>query len=150
MRDASRRADRSERRGGLPNALFVVAAAEALPYELDGQACHLSVTLPWGSLLRGLLTADAGILAGLHRICAPGAGVELLLSLTPRDGAGYGMVLDMASLSRLGASYERCGFDMVAMCPATASDVAATHSTWAKRLGVGRERPAWRVGLVRR
>ena len=67
---------------GLANALFVVAAAEALPPELDG--------------LADLAGASAG-----HGLAVTGAR------------------------------------------PATPADVAASHSTWGKRLGAGRHRPAW-------
>jgi 16S rRNA (adenine(1408)-N(1))-methyltransferase len=44
MAEAARRAAAKPSRGGLPNALFVVAAVEALPPELTGLAylvtCH--------------------------------------------------------------------------------------------------------------
>src|SRR5690242_7816867 len=85
MADASRRAARPARKGGLPNALFVVAGAEALPCELTGLASTLTVQFPWGSLLRGLLQAEASILDGIVRVCRPGAGVSLLLSVAERD-----------------------------------------------------------------
>ena len=66
MAEASRRAARPARRGGLPNALFVVAAAEALPPELDGVADVVTIQLPWGSLLRGALALDEDV-AARHR-----------------------------------------------------------------------------------
>ena len=46
MVEASRRAARATKRGGLSNALFVVAAAEAVPAELDGRADALTVHFP--------------------------------------------------------------------------------------------------------
>jgi 16S rRNA (adenine(1408)-N(1))-methyltransferase len=46
MANASRRAAGSPKRGGLPNALFVVAAAEALPAELHGTADVLTAHFP--------------------------------------------------------------------------------------------------------
>jgi 16S rRNA (adenine(1408)-N(1))-methyltransferase len=73
MAVASRRAAAAPRRGGLPNALFVVAAAEALPPELDGLADTVTVHFPWGSLLRGLLRADPAVMTGLTRLMRPGA-----------------------------------------------------------------------------
>jgi hypothetical protein len=67
MADASRRAARPVKRGGLPNALFVVAAAENLPSELGGWAEAVTVHFPWGSLLRGLLAGPHGSRRGAPR-----------------------------------------------------------------------------------
>ena len=73
MATASRRAAARPSRGGLPNALFVVAAVEATPAELDGVADLVTVHFPWGSLLRGLLGADPAIMSSLTRVLRPSA-----------------------------------------------------------------------------
>ena len=57
MLHAAVRAGRPRKHGALANARFVVAAAEALPPELDGLVGELTVHFPCGSLLRGLLVA---------------------------------------------------------------------------------------------
>jgi 16S rRNA (adenine(1408)-N(1))-methyltransferase len=143
MAQASRRAAASPRRGGLPNALFVVAAAEALPPELDGLAGAVTVHFPWGSLLRGLLRADPAVMAGLTRVMRPGAALKLLLSSTDRDrGAGVAPLGEPA-VRALAAVYAGWGLAVTEARPATAADVAAAHSTWGKRLGAGGQRPAW-------
>jgi 16S rRNA (adenine(1408)-N(1))-methyltransferase len=143
MAEASRRAGRRPERGGLPNALFVVAAAEALPPELAGLAGLVTVHFPWGSLLRGLLAADPAILAGLVRVMRPGATLSVLLSVTGRDhGTGAGPVGER-TLADLAAPYCRHGLTVTRVRPATAADVAAGRSTWGKRLGAGTRRPAW-------
>src|SRR4030088_863827 len=85
MAEASRRAARGIRRGGLANAQFVVASAESLPLEISGVATSLTVHFPWGSLLNGLISADPAMLAGLVRMALPGATLTLLLSVTERD-----------------------------------------------------------------
>ena len=46
MAVASRRAAATPRRGGLPNALFVVAAVEALPPELNGLTNAVTIHFP--------------------------------------------------------------------------------------------------------
>jgi 16S rRNA (adenine(1408)-N(1))-methyltransferase len=143
MAAASRRAARRPERGGLPNALFVVAAAEALPPELDGLADRVTVHFPWGSLLRGLLAADPQVMAGLVRVMRPGAALSLLVSSTARDrGAGVGPV-DERALAALAVDYGRHGLAVTGVRPATPADVAAARSTWGKRLGAGARRPAW-------
>jgi hypothetical protein len=40
--------------------------------------------------------------------------------------------------------------ELCALWVATADEIAATGSTWARRLRVGRERMAWRLELRRR
>jgi 16S rRNA (adenine(1408)-N(1))-methyltransferase len=143
MATASRRAAATPRRGGRPNALFVVAAAQALPRELDGVADLVTVHFPWGSLLRGLLAADPAMLAALTRVLRPGATLSMLLSSTDRDhGAGVAP-LRQETLQALAGAYGRHGLAVTAARPATAADVAAAHSTWGKRLGAGAGRPAW-------
>jgi 16S rRNA (adenine(1408)-N(1))-methyltransferase len=143
MAEASRRAGRRPERGGLANALFVVAAAEALPPELDGLADLVTVHFPWGSLLRGLLAAEPAVLAGLARIMRPGGSLRLLVSATARD-AGAGVTpLQESDLAALAGAYAGHGLAVTGARPATPADVAASHSTWGKRLGAGRHRPAW-------
>lgn len=143
MAAASRRAGATPRRGGLPNALFVVAAAEALPRELDGVADLVTVHFPWGSLLRGLLGADPATMTGLTRVMRPGATVSMLLSATVRDrGAGVAPIQE-ATFHAVAGAYGRYGLVITQARPATAADVAAARSTWGKRLGAGVQRPVW-------
>ena len=143
MAEASRRAARRTGRGGLPNALFVVAAAEALPHELDGLADRVTVHFPWGSLLRGLLAADPAILDGLVRVMRQGATLSMLVSSTARErGAGV-EPLDEHALAALAVDYGRSGLEVTRTRPATPADVAASRSTWGRRLGAGAQRPAW-------
>jgi 16S rRNA (adenine(1408)-N(1))-methyltransferase len=149
MAESSRRAARSAKRGSPPNALFVVAAAEALPAELDGRADALTVHFPWGSLLRGLLDADAAIVAGIARITRPGATVTLLLSVTEHDRSVGRVSLDERTFTSLAPSYAAHSLLLREARPATADDLARAHSTWAKRLGAGRDRPVWLVRFQR-
>jgi 16S rRNA (adenine(1408)-N(1))-methyltransferase len=143
MTAASARAAAKPGRGGFPNALFVVAAVEALPCELDGVAGLVTVHFPWGSLLRGLLGAEPATMAGLTRILRPGAALSLLVSSTVRDrGAGVAP-LTATTMQALAGSYAAWGLAVTDLRPATAADVAAAHSTWGKRLAAGARRPAW-------
>jgi 16S rRNA (adenine(1408)-N(1))-methyltransferase len=143
MATASRRAAARPSRGGLPNALFVVAAAEALPAELDGVAGLVTVHFPWGSLLRGLLGADPAIMSGLTRVLRPGATLQLLVSSTVRDRGAGAAPIQAATLDTLAESYATWGLAVTRLRPATVADVAAAHSSWGKRLGAGTRRPAW-------
>lgn len=149
MIDASRRASRPERRGGRANALFVVAAAEALPVELHGFANELTIHFPWGSLLRGLLLADPAIMRNLVAITRPGAVISLLLSVTEHDRAQGLQPITAAGIDGLGRRYAECGLTVIEARPATREDVVAVHSSWAKRLGAGAHRATWLVRMSR-
>jgi 16S rRNA (adenine(1408)-N(1))-methyltransferase len=149
MAEASRRAARPVKRGGVPGALFVVAPAEALPAELDGRADALTVQFPWGSLLRGVLDADPAIVGGIARVTRPGATVTLLLSVTERERSIGRVSLDERELWALAPGYAAQGLRLCDARPATADQIAQAHSTWAKRLGAGTSRPAWLVRFER-
>jgi len=149
MMKSTQRAARAAGRGGLPNALFVVAGAEALPAELAGCADELTVHFPWGSLLRGLLRADPAIVAGMARVTRPHATVTLLLSVTEHDRATVPISLDERTFAGLAPRYADHGLLLSAVQPATVEQVARSHSTWAKRLGAGHARPAWFVRFHR-
>ncbi len=55
LADASRRA---ARRGGLPNALFLVGDARESLDALRGRLAEVRIVLPWGSLLRPILEGE--------------------------------------------------------------------------------------------
>jgi 16S rRNA (adenine(1408)-N(1))-methyltransferase len=143
MAAASRRAVARPSRGGLPNALFVVAAAEALPAELDGVADLVTVHFPCGSLLRGLLGAEQATMTGLTRVLRPGGALQLLVSSTARDHSAGVAPIQAATLQALAESYATWGLAVTKLRQATVADVAAAQSTWGKRLGAGTRRPAW-------
>ncbi|WP_425300389.1 hypothetical protein [Nocardia wallacei] len=144
MAESSRKAARA--RQGLPNAVFVAAAAEKPPPELDGVADELTVLFPWGSLLRGLLTADPAVLDGVARLMKSGAALDILLSVVERDGLpGLPAISGPETLSALADSYAAHGLSVTAIRPVTPDEVAAVGSSWGKRLGAGTRRPVWRI-----
>jgi 16S rRNA (adenine(1408)-N(1))-methyltransferase len=151
MAEASRRAARPAAKGGLPNALFVVAAAESPPPELRARASLVSVLFPWGSLLRGILGLDQRAAGGLVALVAPNGAIDALVSVTPRDGIDGIRSLDRAALDRLAATFGRSGFELTSAAPASPADVRATGSTWGRRLvAAGADRPVWRLSLSRK
>src|SRR5512146_2508290 len=80
MRELSARAARKPARGGLPNALYAVASVELLPGELRGIASEIFVTLPWGSLMRGLILAEPVVLDGIASLARAGAELRIVLN----------------------------------------------------------------------
>ena len=151
MAETSRRTARSPRRGGLPNALFAVAAAEQPPLELYGRADELTILFPWGSLLRGALALpDASAAsAGIAALVARGGTIRILVSVDARDRLGL-PPFAAADRERLAAGWRCHGLEVCAFEPATDAEVRASGSTWARRLRAGRDRMAWRLDLHRR
>jgi 16S rRNA (adenine(1408)-N(1))-methyltransferase len=137
MAEASRRAARPARRGGRPNACFIVAAAEAPPAAIQGIADLVTVRFPWGSLLRGCVGQDAAVAAGVAELLAPGGTLELLLAPASQDGlegvpTAVGEVVAAAA-----TAFEPFGLAVATGRIASAAEVVASGSTWAKRLGRG-------------
>lgn len=151
MAEASLRAARSPARGGLPNALFVLAAVESPPTELCGRADLVTVTLPWGSLLRGALALDDEAAAGIAGLVAPGGTVEALISIADRDAARLGVApLAPSDRGAIADRWARHGLVVDAFELAGAQTVAAAGSTWARRLTAGgrtADRAIWRLSL---
>jgi len=135
MADVSRRAARPIRNGGIPNALFVVAAAESPPPEL-----------------RGVLGLDDRVAVGLASLVHHDDGaVEALVSVTPRDGIEGAGSPDGTALDRLSAAHGRSGLELVSAAHASVEEVRASRSTWARRLlAAGADRPVWRLSHRRR
>lgn len=131
LRDGARAALRRK----LRNVLLVVTAIEALPSELDGRADEITVNFPWGSLLRGIAHAEATVLEPLARLAKPEACVRVLLSVETNDRASGLPPLDVPALAACSAAYLRAGFAVVRCARATRAEIAASGSSWAKRLG---------------
>jgi 16S rRNA (adenine(1408)-N(1))-methyltransferase len=148
MRDASRRSARAQARGGLSNAMFVVAAAEALPPELAGRADLVHVTLPWGSLLRGVAHPESWAVDALRGLLRPRGHVRMLLSIADRDRRSGMQPFRDDDAQALATRYRDRGWRALDVRPATRDDVAATGSAWAKRLGVPERRSAWWLELA--
>jgi 16S rRNA (adenine(1408)-N(1))-methyltransferase len=123
-------------RNALPNALYIIANAQALPCELYGLATHVTINFPWGSLLNGLLTGDPTLLGGLAAIARPGAILVVRLNGGALAEAGWGLEDGGERVhQRLCVS----GFGMRPTVALTARDLRTCPTTWAKRLAFGRD-----------
>jgi 16S rRNA (adenine(1408)-N(1))-methyltransferase len=127
MADASRRAVCAHRKAGRSNVYFLAADVAALPPDLHGFARLVTVHFPWGSLLRSALSADPAV----TRLVAPDGWLRLLISASERDARAGGAIVNPAELA---AVYERAGFRVAEVRPATLEDARDAHSAWGKRL----------------
>jgi len=145
----SMKATRKPNKGGLPNAMFVQAAVEDLPQELNGVADEIHIHFPWGSLLRAVATADAEILSSLRRISAPGCLLEMVIGIDPERDKTEIERLDIPELtpvflhSYLIPKYKAAGFDLLDCEILTGSEWSQLETSWAKRLRGNDQRHVW-------
>ena len=137
----SEKIHRKPEKGGLPNILFLQAAVEDLPAELDGVADEIHVHFPWGSLLRALLLGDQTVLGHLRRLCAAGALLEIIIGLDAERDRTELERLQIRQFSVehvdsvLVQSYRQVGFEIMERGERLPSDWPDLQSSWARRLG---------------
>ncbi len=102
MAELAAKAGRKPARGGLPNVLYVVASIERVPEELRGVADEILVTLPWGSLMRGLIVGDDIVLDGVASLARDGAALRIVLNTRIFDDP---VPLDLRDLPELTPDY---------------------------------------------
>ena len=143
MADSSRRAAAAVKRGGVPNAIFLAAPAEELPGPLARGVDLITIALPWGSLMRAILTADAAFLRNMSGTLKPEGQVELLISATERDAAAGMTLLSAADAEALATRLRAGCMEVLGFRTAGVSDVDRLSSAWARRLRIPGSRAAW-------
>ena len=137
---------RKPAKGGLPNVLFLQAAIENLPAELDGLADEIHIHFPWGSLLRAVATGDADVLSKLRRICAPACLLEIVI--------GLDLERDRTEIERLGLPalsneyletvlidrYRAAGFEVLEKGALSQADWSHLQTSWARKLSGNADR----------
>lgn len=143
----SEKIHRKPAKGGAPNVLFVQAALEDLPPELDGVADEVHVHFPWGSLLRAVAMGDVALLRNLRRICSEGALLEVVIGIDPARDQSEIDRLGLTSLSiefmdeQLVPNYAASGFEIIERGIIAASEWPEFNTSWAKRLQGNEQRP---------
>jgi 16S rRNA (adenine(1408)-N(1))-methyltransferase len=146
----SMRATRNPTKGGLPNALFLHAAVEKLPAELDAVARRIHVYFPWGSLLKSVATIDPEFLISLRRVSSADCVLEIVIGIDPeRDGSeierlGLPYIDDEYVNGSLVPKYAAFGFELLEHRMLDATEWTRLGSSWAKKLSANKHR------LVRR
>lgn len=140
LRKISMKATRQPAKGGAPNLIFVQAAIEDLPAELNDTADEIHIHFPWGSLLRAVATGDAEILKNLRRISARGCLLEVVIGIDPARDQSEIVRLDLPALSAnyiktvLAPKYETAGFRVRESGMVAPADWSQIKSSWARRL----------------
>ena len=144
--DACRENLRANSQVKLPNALFIIASAQALPHELHGLASHISINFPWGSLLESLLKGDACLINGLLSVMRPCASMDILLNGEALSTAGWTLEAGANQIERVLSSV---GWTRKSHTCLDAHVLRSIPTTWAKRLAFGRDPRAIRLSLQR-
>ena len=136
----SMKATRKPAKGGLPNAMFVQAAAEDLPEEFEGVANEIHIHFPWGSLLSAVATADPRVVSGLRRAAAADCILEVVIGIDP--------VRDRSEIKRLNIpdftesyirnslvpAYERLGFRLIEHGTLGPAEWPRLTTSWVRKL----------------
>jgi 16S rRNA (adenine(1408)-N(1))-methyltransferase len=141
MAETSRRADRR----GPGNALFLASGVEGLGASpLAGRADLVTVLFPWGSLLRGALGLDDAALSGIASLVMPGGRVEVLASVVPSDRVAGLDRLEEPGGAAIRDAWRAARLELTSCRRASPDEIAASGSTWARRLRAdGDTRPVW-------
>lgn len=140
LEKVSEKIHRKPAKGGAPNVLFVSAAVEELPAELDGIANEVHVHFPWGSLLRAFASGDVTVLQAVRRICYREALLEVVIGLDPQRDRTEIVRLGIEAPSLdfiddvLGPKYRIAGFEITERGRISGSDWPEFKSAWGKRL----------------
>jgi 16S rRNA (adenine(1408)-N(1))-methyltransferase len=138
----------------VPNALYVQGAVEQLPAELCGIADAVYVTLPWGSLMRGIILGDAAVLRAMGSLARPNAEIRVVLNTrifeepVPIDARDLPEVTPEYVRS-LAPSFAAAGLAIEEARTMPADEVAVLETTWAKRLSHRQPPPSVYVRLRR-
>jgi 16S rRNA (adenine(1408)-N(1))-methyltransferase len=133
-------------KGGVPNVLFLQAAVENLPPELNGVACEIHIQFPWGSLLKGVASGDELVLKNLRRLCQSEARLNVIIGL---DAERDHSELKRLGLPELSASYLECelvsryeanGFKVEDCGILSSAEWPEIESSWAAKLRQSRTR----------
>ena len=146
LEKVSEKVHRKPAKGGLPNVLFIQAAVEDLPPELDGVADEVHVHFPWGSLLRAVAVGDQNVLRNLRRVCSPDALLEVVIGVDPERDRSEIERLGLRPISTehidsiLAPKYRSAGFEICERGTILPSEWPELQTSWAKRLKGNRSR----------
>lgn len=147
MGESARRANRRPDKGGRPNLLFVRASVEQVPEELRACADTVTVMLPWGRLLEGIVLGDEAVWRGLASLAHPRGRFEITLngeiweSSTPARYADLPVPTPEYVARVVAPAAATVGIELGPARLLDAEEAKALPSTWARKLGHGRPHP---------
>jgi 16S rRNA (adenine(1408)-N(1))-methyltransferase len=147
MGEVANKAMRKPERGGRPNLVLLRASIEEPPTELHWIADEVTVVLPWGRLLEGIVCPDDVIPRGLARLCRTGARVSITLNgeiwveSTPARFRDLPAATPEHVAAVVAPGFAEAGIELSPARWLAADETKAISSTWARKLGHGRAHP---------
>ena len=144
MTETAVRAARKPAKGGAPNLVLVNSAIETVPAALHGVADDVTVLMPWGKLLRGVVLGEQDVLSGLRSVAKAGAPLEISIGTSIwRDPIPL-EIRDLPELTPqtvvstgLGDRLAAFGWEVADVRLVPHTDLDTISSSWARRLGSG-------------
>ncbi len=127
----------------MPNVLFIQAAVENLPEELNAAANEIHIHFPWGSLLRAVVSGDETVFDSLRRICALECLFEIVIGIDEERDKSEIERLELSQLSSdyladiLVPKYEAAGFKFFEKGVLDSFDWSKLETSWARKLKGG-------------
>lgn len=147
VEETARKAARPPRKGGTPNVLYVHASAEAPPPELHGRADGVTVILPWGRLMVGLLFPVGEVLDGLRLLGHVDTGFRAVINAevwgdpVPIEARDLPELTPERATVELAPRYAEHGIGIERARLLDETGVTELRSTWAKKLASSRALP---------
>lgn len=146
----SAKAAKKPAKGGVPNALFIQAAIETLPSELNAVADEVHIHFPWGSLLRTVLIGDSP-LADIRKISREGAYLEAIIGVNPErdrtehERLGLPALTEEFFATQLESVYGRNGFCLEETGTISSGNWPKLCTSWASKLAQDKQRVLYYV-----
>ena len=147
MGEIAYKAARKPAKGGRPNLVLLHTSIENAPQALNGIADELTVLLPWGRLLEGIVTADPAVFGALARLVRAGGVVrvtlngEIWIDSLPERFADLPVPDPQYVDTVIAPAFAAAGVECTPARILTAEEAHALPTTWARRLGHTRTHP---------
>jgi 16S rRNA (adenine(1408)-N(1))-methyltransferase len=129
------------------NLRFIAGDALRYPVETVPVASTVTINFPYGSILRGLMEADPGLMARLDRLLGANGRLEIRVNASALTATGLDPDTGPGDID---AALRQLAGTRVTSRPMTQDELRSFPSAWAKRLGFGRDTVAWRFDATRR
>ena len=152
MIEYSVRSKKKEAKGGAPNLLYCISAIEEVPRELWCRGDALTVLLPWGSLLEGMVKGEETILKNIVRL-GKGTGTSFMTVFsysTLHEGHEVekrelpDLTMDYLE-GELKSRYEKSGIDIERVEKVADDFLKDLGTLWAKTLIRGKKREVYQL-----
>ncbi|AMP20596.1 hypothetical protein AZF37_04890 [endosymbiont 'TC1' of Trimyema compressum] len=151
MIEYSVKSQRKPSKGGLDNVLYCVAAIESIPEELADIGDKITVNLPWGSLLEGIVKGENFILNAIVKMAKKNCSFRAVFSYTELHESGE---IERRTLPELSTSYientlipyyNNAGIIITEIKLFSNEDLRKLNTLWAKKLMVSKKRDIYSI-----